>query len=255
LEDTREEEKLNEEQKRKEEQKIKELNLGPGMLVEVMTGDNHLAFLGRVDTFEDGILQIRDLKGDELPPAVYNKEVKLRFVQGEKIMMLQGVSCGSSKEVWRVDQLQVIYVEERREYFRQSIQVTARMLHADSLPVLLEMARKPVGRPSGRQVSRPAGRRTAAKVQDNTLCEILDVSAGGILVSSAEPCKAGDYLQITEAYLIPEESPFTFTCRVQRAEEKDGRTLCGCHFERLPPKEQDRLLRAIFAIQRKALKK
>ena len=77
-----------------------DFGLRPEMTVEVLTMENRLNFLGRVDSFRNGAVILRDAKGDELPIAMYNKEVKLRFFQGEGNTVLYGKVCGSTSLIW-----------------------------------------------------------------------------------------------------------------------------------------------------------
>ena len=67
-------------------------------------------------------------------------------------------------------------------------------------------------------------------------CRVLDVSAGGLL-------------------LTPAMAPFTFQCQVRRAGGREGGLVrYGCQFEALHPREQDRLLQAIFTVQREEIR-
>ena len=62
-------------------------------------------------------------------------------------------------------------------------------------------------------------------------------------------------LSITGIYLAEGLEPFSFSCQVRRAGERDmGVARYGCQFESLSPKEQDRLLRAIFIVQREEIR-
>ena len=62
-----------------------------------------------------------------------------------------------------------------------------------------------------------------------------------------------------EAALLPGEAPFAITCRVKRVQvrSKPGSSVrnfeYGCRFTGVPVREQERLVQAIFTLQRKAL--
>ena len=85
---------------------------------------------------------------------------------------------------------------------------------------------------------------------------MLDISVGGALISCTEAFQEGDRLVIAEALLVPNTPAFTFRCQIRRADEwEEGVNRYGCQFEALPPRDQDRLLQAIFSIQREEIKK
>ena len=95
-----------------------------------------------------------------------------------------------------------------------------------------------------------AGKRAAA-------CHVLDISGGGILISSREEYDEGDRLAISGIYLVETEEPYSFSCHVRRRlpEEETDLIRYGCQFESLTTKEQDRLLHAIFILQREEIRK
>ncbi len=208
-----------------------DLGLRPGMVVEVMTPENRLLFVGRVEAVQNGAVSIREAKDDELPMVLCNKELKLRFYREQDSVVLHGKVCGSTMRMWKVDRLKSAFTKEQRAFFRQSI----------SLDITARCARR----------SHRNGQPRASFP-----CQVLDVSAGGLLISSQEVYLVGDRLVVSDATLIAGERPFTFDCHVRRAGEwKKGVVRYGCQFETLAPKEQDRLLRAIFTLQREEIRK
>lgn len=209
------------------------LDLHPGMTVEVSTAENRLIFVGKVDSYQNEAVIIRDAKGDELPPVLYNRELKLRFFQKRNNLVLQGKVCGSTRSFWKVDRLKSVFAKEQRAFFRQRISTDCEGMCA---------------------------RRTAYGGTDKDAypCRVLDVSAGGILVSlsRAEAYQVGDRLAVTGVRITPGEYAFDFNCRVRRVGEQElGVTRYGCQFESLSSKEQDRLLRAIFIVQREEIRR
>lgn len=207
-----------------------ELDIRPGMTVEVLTLDNRLTFVGRVDRFNGRSIVIRESRGGELPPVVYNKEIKLRFFQGQDSLVLHGKICGSSRAIWKLDRLEGRSAKEQRTFFRQRISRDIKAVCT--------------------RLDGPEGR------EGETLpCQILDVSAGGLLMSSHTQYEMGDQLRIDDLRLAPEMDTFTFNCRVRRVGKREmGRIRYGCQFDTLPPREQDRLLRAIFIVQREEIR-
>lgn len=205
------------------------LRLHRGMTVEVMTTENKLTFVGRVEQFQNGSIVIRDSAGDELPPVVYNKEIKLRFFQDQQNLVYHGKICGSTRTIWKVDRLENKFDKEQRAFFRQRI--------------------SPNNEAVCTKHSRPSNPGTSTAP-----CLLLDISAGGIMIGSREEYLVDDILTIDRAVIVTEVPKFTFRCQIRRVLPKDmGRFRYGCQFETLSPKEQDRLLEAIFIAQRKEI--
>lgn len=202
--------------------------LYPGMTVVVLTLDNELLFLGKIDQIANNSIQIREVSGSHLPQVIYNSEVKLRgFLKGMRPFMLYGMICGSTERMWKVDRLQVLYTEEKRSFFRQRVSTHA-------------------------QVTRVGNDMISDSPQVHCdLCHILDISIGGLLFASKELYQTGEHLLISDAQIVPGESPFSFTCCVRRVEKGHKNDLYGCQFEKLTANEQDRILRALFIAQKK----
>ena len=209
-----------------------ELGLSPGMLVEVLTSDNYIAFLGRVDSIKDGAVILRDKRGDELPQVMYNREMRLSFKREGETTMLRGKICGCSDEVWKLDQLESMFTKDQRTAFRQSI--------STSIPAKCHRRRPPRGEPE----------------KDGTDCHVVDVSSGGLMFSSGETYETGDRLALKGVRLTESMDPFSFNCQVRRVgtPDEDGITRYGCQFEPMSERDQDRLLRAIFTIQREEIR-
>ena len=209
-----------------------ELGLSPDMLVEVMTADNYLAFLGRVDSIRDGAVILRDNRGNELPQVMYNREMRLSFKRDGETTMLRGKICGCSAEIWKLDQLESMFTKDQRSSFRQSVSIsTPAKCHRCSWR----------GEPE----------------KKGTDCHVIDVSSGGLMFSSAESYDTGDRLALKGVWLVESMDPFNFGCQVRRVGdlEEDGVTRrYGCKFDPMSGREQDRLLRAIFTIQREQIR-
>lgn len=122
--------------------------------------------------------------------------------------------------------------QERRAHYRQQVSVPAMALCVNSM---LEP-----GRAGGEEMTDPVP------------CEIRDISVGGALIACREArFSPGDWLFLTDAWIGDDPEPFLLTCRVQRVSEGPGGDNYGCRIEGLDDQEQDRLLGAIFSIQRK----
>lgn len=211
---------------------VDELDIRPGMTVEVLTLDNRLTFVGRVDRFSstNNSIVIRESRGGELPPVVYNKEIKLRFFQGQDTFVVHGSICGSSRTIWKLDRLESRSAKEQRAFFRQRIAPNAKAVCTK----LYGPERQP---------------------GQADPCQVLDISAGGLLMSSSKEYQVNDRLEISALKLAGPEDEFVFKCQVRRAGRREMGTIrYGCQFEVLSPKEQDRLLQAIFVVQRREIR-
>lgn len=208
-----------------------DFGLRPGMAVEVLNAENRPIRVTRVESCNSGAVILRDAKGDSLPRVVYNQEVKLRFFRDGDSSMLQGKVCGSTEQIWKIDRLEQKFAREQRAFFRQQI----------STSVLCKCHRR---------TSR------GAVSKEGYFGRVLDVSAGGLMLLSSEHYAKGDRLAIVGIELTKTMAPFNFYCQVRRASPpKDGLIRYGCQFEALHPKEQDRLLQAIFAMQREEIRR
>lgn len=208
-----------------------EFDLWPGMMAEVMTPENRLIYVGKVEKVQNGGVYIREAKEDTLPMVLVNKPLKVRFYREEGNIVLKGRVCGSTLRMWKVDRLETTFTQEQRAFFRQSISV---------------------------DIKARCGKRTARGGRPSALypCQVLDISAGGMLISCGEIYIEGERLAIVDVPLVAGAPTFSFNCQVRRAVEwKKGVQRCGCQFETLSDRDQDQLLQAIFTIQREEIKK
>ena len=207
-----------------------ELGLRPGMTVEVLTSENHPVFLGKVESVRDEAVIVRDNRGNELPQVMYNQEMRLSFRQNGDTHMVRGKICGCSSEIWKLDQLETMFTKDQRTTFRQSI--------STSIPAKC-YRRSLKGDPE----------------KDGIACRVVDVSSGGLMFSSMGSFEIGDRLFLLGVRLTDSLEPFSFSCQVRRVGRgEDGGIRYGCQFERMSERDQDRLLRAIFIIQREEIR-
>lgn len=196
--------------------------LHSGMLAQVLSMDDRRLFTAEVEVRGRDMLQLRDEAGDPVPRVEYNAKVKLRlFRNNEWSMALRGQVCGSTEDFWRIDRLEELQMTEKREYFRQKAQVEGQVWSQRS--------------------TEPAW------------CQVLDVSAGGMLIRCQEGFLVGQIVRLNNVQLTPGEEPFSFNCRIVRLVVNGSYTNYGCRFEGLNTKEEDRLMRAILHLQRKSL--
>ncbi|MCI9119928.1 MAG: PilZ domain-containing protein [Oscillibacter sp.] len=195
-----------------------------GMRIEVMTPENHLLYVGRLKIYSASILEIRSESDGELPRALYKQAVKLRgFQRNSEAFTLNGTICHSSPAFWHVENIRFLQREDQRSFFRQNTDTEATFVLDGHWP------------------------------DEAVPCRILDLSAGGLRITTKEQLPVGSIFHISTA-LLENEDPFTITCQIRRAAEQQmGSFEYGCQFIGLPPKDQERLLQVIFVLQRKML--
>ena len=196
-----------------------------GMKVEVLSTTNSLLFVGKVAILDDGILEVRSENDGALPQAIYHQEIKLRGIQkNSQTITLRGNVCRSSIRFWHVENIEALQKsQENRSFFRQTAQIPAALF------------------PSSRY-----------REQDSHACTVLDISASGARLLSADQYPEGVMLRL-DLRLIPEEDPFSISCQVCRVTPQKAGWEYGCKFVGLPEREQNRLLQTIFVLQRKTL--
>lgn len=211
------------------------LEIEVGMLLEVLTENNEVLFRARVTDFDGDSIRIENDMGGSVPMAMYNSEYKLRgHLSDDRRVVYHGTVCGSTATMWKLDQLANWFTWEKREFFRQNISVEA---------VLTRI------KWNGDKADDPL------REEDDYNCKLLDVSGGGVLIACDATFSVGDQLRVGNAEILPDTEPFSFRCSVRRASEARYTNLYGCQFVRMSPNEQDRLVRAIFRLQREEAKR
>ncbi len=206
----------------------------PGMLLEVLTEDNRLLLVGKVEWGKGTEVQICDSIGMELPYIEYDTEVKLRGFTSAGPFVLKGRVMGNTKEIWRIENLWSLQAPERREYFRQSTNLEVKVTR---------VTRK----------FRTVSEEEYWETEESMNCHIMDLSASGAMIRGKAEFQEGDWLSLEQVRVIPEEPPFSFTCRVCWVQERGGIANYGCEFYRMSRNEQDRLIRGILDMQRRNL--
>ena len=197
-----------------------------GMRLEVLNSNNEVLFRARVEDLDGDTIKIIHSQGDDMPTVQYNTEVKMRGHLNGQTVMYHGLVCGSAASMWKIDQVTSLTTQERREYFRQNISVEALVQR--------------VGTVEGR-----------LKVKEAAVkCKLLDVSGGGVQLSCEKQFEWGDELRVGHAELVSNSDPFSFHCTVRRVQNIRNSNLYGCQFVDLTPGEQDRLIQAVFLLQR-----
>ena len=202
-----------------------------GALCEVMTEENRLLFVGRLQRFAQvtGEICVVAQGGMEMPLGIiYRTEVKIRIHTraDQQVVLAKGALTRGSRNFWWIEVLEVATLPERRENFR--VKTKARGL---------------VTREDGRQIP----------------CSIVDISLTGLCLSSAEPFQVGEMLTVSGIQLREEGDVYSLSCRVRRTaadpERPEGKNIAGCSFEGLRGAVEAHLCKDIFALQAKAIRR
>lgn len=216
-------------------EKAKELpRLEPDMRLEIMTSENRLIFLGRIEWVKANAIQVCDILGEDLPYIEYNTPIKLRGFSDNCAFYLEGIVGGNTRLFWRIDHLATLQAGERRGYFRQNVVLDAVAM----------------------RISSPFEKGTVAGSPQGPLvgCTIINISATGAMMVIKEPFQEGEWVSLSNVRLQPKEPPFTFTCAIRRKIiQEDGSIAYGCEFYDLHSEEQERLIKIILLLQRKEL--
>lgn len=213
---------------------VKDLPIQPGTVIEILTMQNKTIFVGSVEWFKEGILQITDSSGASIPPAEYNASVKLRFFSGPQVLTLSGAVQGTSKSFWRLGQLKLLQADERRQHFRQYTTLQGQVMCVNSL----------FGVETGNEEAK-AG---------TFNCRVVDLSTTGARISTDAIYEKGDMLFMVDVRFSPYEPALTVTSIVRRVIEADDGREYGCEFYGLSSEEQEAITRLVLDIQRKDLR-
>lgn len=199
--------------------------LRSGMQAEVLDPSGSRIFRGSLRVLEDGLLEVRTEEGDPPhPPPTYNQEVRLRISQESGgAFTLNGTALAGGLRVWRIEkQKPAPSAPNLRDAFRQNAGIEGR-LHT----------------PTGQVIP----------------CKVLDVSAGGVQITASKLFQLDAVLHL-EVILLSDEPPFSLHCRVRRIRVLSNKGSFskkyqyGCQFLDVPLREQERLLRVIFTLER-----
>ena len=211
------------------------LEIEVGMLLEVLSAGNEVLFRARVADFDGESIRIENDMGGRVPPVLYNTEFKLRgHLSDDRRVVYHGTVCGSTEYMWKMDQLANWFTWEKREFFRQNISVGAVVTRVKW---------------DGDKKEDPP------RKEEKFTCKLLDISGGGVLLACDAAYARGDQLRVGNAEILPDTEPFSFRCSIRRVQEARYTNLYGCQFLNMNPSEQDRLVRAIFTLQREEAKR
>lgn len=208
--------------------------IAPGSVVEVMAMSNESIFVGTVEWVKGNSIQITDSSGNVLPYIEYNSKVKFRAVSNALFLTVSGVVHGTSKTYWRLDDLQLLQTEERRQHYRQTTSLQGQVMCVNSL----------FGVENNND----------AEKSGTFSCRVVDLSTTGIRIRTDGKYEKGDMLFLVDIRISPYEPAMTVTAIVRRAIPNETDTDYGCEFYGLSQAESQAISRIVLDIQRKELR-
>ena len=84
---------------------------------------------------------------------------------------------------------------------------------------------------------------------------MVNISSGGVLFCCDHRFPVNANVQLGEIKFYPDHPPFVLRCKVLRASEQEGKSSHGCRFIDINTKEQERMVREIFLLQRDEIRR
>ena len=152
----------------------------------------------------------------------------------------KGGVFGSSPLFWKIGQISEFSIFNKRENYRHpvSIVTTARRL-----------PQKPGESPAEEE---PGDEYVAVGTEQ---CAVVNISSGGVLFCCDHRFPVNANVQLGEIRFYPDHPPFALRCKVLRANEQEGKYFHGCRFIDINTKEQERMVREIFLLQRDEIRR
>ena len=206
-----------------------DLSSALGAICEVLTRENHLLFVGRIQEYDraGGRLCAELRKGEGTPGGVlYHEPVKVHIYMGQeqgKVMIAYGQVERNAADHWWIELENVVSGPERRENFRQ-------MVRGRGILTDREGRKQP--------------------------CNLVDISISGVKFYSQGRYIEGAVLELSGFRLRQEGELYTLLCLVRRVERIDagkGWYSYGCSFYDLRPGQEDQLCRDIFNLQARSI--
>lgn len=200
-----------------------------GSVVEVLTEDNRLLFVGTLSEYELRNDEVRlDLhRGDETPQGVmYNTRVKIqahRWHRRGELVMFYGVVIICASDHWRVKVTSGMSCVDNRRAFRQPVHVEGEITWGE-------------------------------EEEFRQSCRLEDISLVGVAFSTKADLEKDELVRLTIPHLLKGGAGHSLLCRVVvRRESTRGPGLWryGCNYERLGKRQEDILCRDIFNLQAK----
>lgn len=217
-------------------------DLKVGMRLEMLSEENQtLLYKGVISKTDDECIWVSHADGNEVPPVVYNSRVRLKgYKKGDHILMLCGTVFGSSPLFWKIGQISEFSIFNKRENYRHPV-------------AIVTTARRLPQEPGESPAEEEPGDEYVAVGTER--CAVVNISGGGVLFCCDHRFPVNANVQLGEIKLYPDHPPFTLRCKVLRVNEQEGRYFHGCRFIDINTKEQERMVREIFLLQRDEIRR
>lgn len=195
-----------------------------GMRAEVTDTEGRLLFVAK-------LLGLQENQGDLhlLSEASVSREmeeplpVRLRGYSSRKskAAYMEGtVLPTGDDQVWRVENLTLMKLENDRSFFRMDVSMDASLTAVD----------------------RPGA--------EEEPCRLVNISVGGVRIASPNLHQIGERLLLS-VDLTSGKAPSTMLCQILRIIGQEQDYEYGCRFIELNDADEDRIMQIIFALQRK----
>lgn len=217
-------------------------DLKVGMRLEMLSEENQtLLYKGVISKTDDECIWVSHADGNEVPPVVYNSRVRLKgYKKDDHILMLCGTVFGSSPLFWKIGQISEFSIFNKRENYRHPV-------------AIVTTARRLPQEPGESPAEEEPGDEYVAVGTER--CAVVNISGGGVLFCCDHRFPVNANVQLGEIKLYPDHPPFTLRCKVLRVNEQEGKYFHGCRFIDINTKEQERMVREIFLLQRDEIRR
>lgn len=200
-----------------------DLELYTGLRVEVTTLAGSLLFIAKLLRIEGDAGELHQYSESAVSQLEGPIPVRIRGYRDEdsKAVYLEGNIQPDSNRIWKVERLRLIKIGNDRAFFR--------------LETNLEAQVEALGRAGAREET----------------CKLLNISVGGACIGTKSEYRTGERCLLTVQFL-PDSEPTVLHCQILRTVKNDGTKFeYGCRFVELNEAGQDKIMQAIFALQRK----
>ena len=217
-------------------------DLKVGMRLEMLSEENQtLLYKGVISKKDDECIWVSHADGNEVPPVVYNSRVRLKgYKKDDNILMLCGTVFGSSPLFWKIGQISEFSIFNKRENYRHPVSIVT-------------TARRLPQKPGESPAEEESGDEYVAVGTEQ--CAVVNISSGGVLFCCDHRFPVNANVQLGEIKFYPGHPPFVLRCKVLRANEQEGKYFHGCRFIDINTKEQERMVREIFLLQRDEIRR
>lgn len=200
-----------------------------------------LLYKGVISKKDDECIWVSHADGNEVPPVVYNSRVRLKgYKKDDHILVLCGTVFGSSPLFWKIGQISEFSIFNKRENYRHPV-------------AIVTTARRLPQKPGESPAEEESGDEYVAVGTEQ--CAVVNISGGGVLFCCDHRFPVNANVQLGEIKFYPDHPPFVLRCKVLRANEQEGKYFHGCRFIDINTKEQERMVREIFLLQRDEIRR